>query len=203
LKKWTVIETPAVVARLRHVEGLPSMLTFESNLAQVTSEVDRSEILIYASGFLQCVPGGLSLLSEFAKYSRFVVIDRFPLLESDHQFVAIQRTSRILGGVGSSYPSWFFSKSSFRKACESQWRTRLTWRVPEDSPVIQGKRRPYWGFLLEEYQSIVGCVLLFTFAWYARFRGHKASAERDVTEVSRNYELVVQPLLAHYGLFPL
>jgi len=160
--KWRVIETPSVVSRLGRAVGLPSKLSFESDWRDSAEQRDQSNQLIYASGFIQCVPSGLSAISDFALASRFLILDRVPIVESTESFVAIQRTTKALGEVGSSYPSWFFAEHEFHKAVASSWRINLSWQVPEDRPVVHRARRPFRGFLLERLWLAVGVLVLST-----------------------------------------
>lgn len=152
--QWVVVESPTVVSRLQMVEQVPEQLRFESELTTLMPCGEKSEDLIYASGFIQYVPRGLRTVSDFARMSRFLILDRVPLVECKTSFVAIQRTSRFFGGVGSSYPAWFFAEQEFHKTIETMWEVVLSWQVSEDRPLVQGTRRPYQGFLLERREAV-------------------------------------------------
>jgi len=190
LTKWRVIETVAVATRLGRVDRLPSKLSFESEWKESLRQREQSKYLIYASGFIQYVPEGLSTLADFAQTSRFLILDRVPLVDENRSYVAIQRTTRILGGVDSSYPCWFFSERQFREAVARHWRALLTWQVPEDRPVIKGVRRPYRGFLLERLYITVGALVMST-RCVLRSRRHFDDSDMTRSEMIINYATAI------------
>lgn len=147
VSSWEVVESPEVASSLSleamRFQNLEGKLSFDSSFA------GRSFDIVYSSGAIQCLPQGLSLLDEFAKAAEFIVLDRVPVFEIPKSRIMVQRTSRLFGGVGSSYPVWFFSKTDFESALNGKWRILLSWDVPEDSPHVAGQRRSYSGYLLQ------------------------------------------------------
>jgi len=145
LKSWVVVESKEVAQNLSKVSGLPALLSFSERIP-----ISSGSQIIFASGAIQCLEEGLGLLDSFADSSKFVVLDRVPITQKEKSWVSIQRTSRLLGGVGSSYPVWFFAAKDFEAAIEGKWKIVLRWEVPEDAPFVSRGRLAYSGFLLQK-----------------------------------------------------
>ena len=148
LRSWVVVESGEVTRRLRRISGLPGRLSFSE-----TVPTENASQIIFASGAIQCLEEGLQLLDSFAETSRFVVLDRIPITTEKKSWVSIQRTSRVLGGVGSSYPVWFFAARDFEEALDGKWKVVLQWEVPEDAPYVSQGRLIYSGFLLQRIKQ--------------------------------------------------
>lgn len=147
LETWQVIESPRVAKRLSEEAAMQPQL--QNKLCFSSSIPEQEFDAVYSSGTIQCLADGLSLIDDFAAVSKYVVLDRVPVVEMARSKIMIQKTSKLFGGVGSSYPVWFFSRSDFNSALDGKWKVLLSWEVPEDSPHVEGKRRAYSGYLLE------------------------------------------------------
>ena len=144
LNSWVVVESKEVAGKLSQTPGLPERLSFSDKIP-----THANNQLIFASGAIQCLEEGLGLLDSFTETSQFVVLDRVPITTQQNSCISIQRTSRLLGGVGSSYPVWFFSARDFERALNGKWKVVLQWEVPEDAPYYSLSRLVYSGFLLQ------------------------------------------------------
>lgn len=145
LRSWVVVESKEVARTLSETPGLPERLSFSDRIP-----THANNQLIFASGAIQCLEEGLGLLDSFAEISQFVVLDRVPITPKEKSWISVQRTSRLLGGVGSSYPAWFFSARDFEQALGGKWKVVLQWEVPEDAPYFSLRRLVFSGFLLQK-----------------------------------------------------
>lgn len=144
LESWVVVESDSVVRALSNVNNVPVELTFERSIPSQENQV------ILAIGAIPCVERGLKMLDEFAAKSDFLILDRTPVMPQDRSWVSIQRTSRLFGETGTSYPSWFFSQEDFENQIQGKWSVIMEWQVPEDAPWMSGRREPYRGYLLQK-----------------------------------------------------
>ncbi len=149
LRSWVVVESGEVVRNLSKLPALPERLSFSEKIPNTNGGQT-----IFASGSIQCLEEGLQLLDTFAETSRFVVLDRVPITyKAKKSWVSIQRTSRLLGGAGSSYPVWFFAGEEFEAALRQKWKVVIQWKVPEDAPFVSRGRLVYSGYLLQKIKQ--------------------------------------------------
>jgi putative methyltransferase (TIGR04325 family) len=140
---WTVLETPALAEAMANEFGrdLPNLRWLDS-----VENTNESYDVIVCSGVLQCVEKPFELLESLVEKSKFVIINRIPLVESPEHFFAVQ--SIITKGKRASYPVHFFSEKVFLGELSKYGDVEMKWRLIEDQPVINRKAWPHHGLVL-------------------------------------------------------
>jgi putative methyltransferase (TIGR04325 family) len=131
----TVLETPAMVSAHRSTDWL----TFTDSTAALSDRFD----LVLLSGVLQYVPEPLRMLDEVASLGRFTLINRHPF---DRDRITVQRVET---PYRASYPARFFAREPFMRHVERTHEVVMRWLVPQDAPLVDGKRIVYEGMLLK------------------------------------------------------
>jgi putative methyltransferase (TIGR04325 family) len=140
---WTVLETPALAEAMSNEFGrdLPNLRWLDS--IENTNEIYD---VVLCSGVLQCVEKPFELLETLVKKSKFIIINRIPLVESSEHFFAVQNI--ITNGKRASYPVHFFGEKAFLAELSQYGDIDMKWRVIEDQPVINRKAWPHHGLVL-------------------------------------------------------
>lgn len=139
--RWTVLETPVVVQQMRKAET-PNWMTWTAD----PDEIGPTHLGL-ASAVLNYVPDPNQTLMWLATHCPWFIVTRLPLWPIASARAAVQRpTKRESGG---SYPTWFFSDSTFRKDLRKFGSIEMSWDVPEDTAVFAGTRRDYVGLLIK------------------------------------------------------
>jgi putative methyltransferase (TIGR04325 family) len=129
-----VLETPAMVAAARQTDWLRYTASTEG-----LGEFD----VTLMSGFLQYVEDPYRAFDEMAAHGRYVLINRLPLTAADRLTV-----QRVRGRYRASYPAWFLSRSRFLAHVSQSHQIVMQWAVPQDAPMLDGRRVVYQGMLL-------------------------------------------------------
>jgi putative methyltransferase (TIGR04325 family) len=150
---WTVLETPALAEAMSNEFG--RNLT---NLRWIDSIEHTDEIydVVLCSGVLQCVEKPFELLESLVKKSKFLIINRIPLVESPEHFFAVQNI--ITNGKRASYPVHFFSEKAFLAELSQHGDVEMKWLVIEDQPVIKRKAWPHHGLVLRVNGFVAGVI---------------------------------------------
>jgi putative methyltransferase (TIGR04325 family) len=140
---WTVLETPALADAMSNEFGrnLPDLRWVDS-----IENTDEIYDVVLCSGVLQCVEKPFELLEILVAKSKFVIINRIPLVESSEHFFAVQNI--ITNGKRASYPVHFFGEKAFFAQLSQYGDVDMKWRVAEDQPVINRKAWPHHGLVL-------------------------------------------------------
>ncbi len=146
INKYIIAESPAV-ARALHPFGSATLEWVSSAQSPLPAAVGPID-LVLSSSTIQYVPNPIGLLAEFAAVSQFLILDRIPLIARDAHTVMKQHTR--YDGKAVTYPTWVFSEHAFlSELAELGYEIILQWEVPEDRPVLDGRRRPNVGMLLQ------------------------------------------------------
>jgi putative methyltransferase (TIGR04325 family) len=150
---WTVLETPALAEAMSNEFGRNL-----SNLRWLDSIENTDEIydVVLCSGVLQCVEKPFELLETLVKKSKFVIINRIPLVESPEHFFAVQNI--ITNGKRASYPVHFFGEKAFLTELTRHGEVEMKWLVIEDQPVINRKAWPHRGLVLRVNSVVAGVI---------------------------------------------
>ena len=145
---WTVLETPAMAEAMSNEFGQNL-----SNLRWVNSIEKTNEIydVVLCSSVFQYVENPFELLATLVAKSRFLIVNRIPLVDSSEHFVAIQRI--ISNGKRASYPVHFFAEEMFLIELSQYGDVVMRWLVTEDQPVIDWKAQTNHGLVLRVQQS--------------------------------------------------
>ena len=140
---WTVLETPAMAKAMADEFGqnLPNLRWLDS-----IENTNETYDVVLCSGVLQCVEKPFDLLEILVKKSKFVIINRIPLVESPEHFCAVQNI--ITNGKRVSYPIHFFGEKAFLAEISQYGDVDMKWLVMEDQPVINRKAWPHHGLVL-------------------------------------------------------
>jgi len=139
--EWTILETPAMVKGALSVLGQKGV-AFITSIADAAPEYD----LILASGVLQCIDQPWRFLEQITdRQHDCLLVNRMPLIDADRLTVQVVPPSVFNG----SYPAWFFSSEKAMQNLTRKHELLMSWPVPEDRPVLDGRIVPYRGFLLK------------------------------------------------------
>ncbi len=154
IDKYTIVESPAVARALHPFSSgtLEWVSSAQSSLPEAVGPID----LILSSSTIQYVSNPIGLLAEFAAVSQFLILDRIPLIARDAHTVMKQHTR--YNGRAVTYPTWVFSEQAFlSELAELGYEIILQWEVPEDRPLLDGRRRPNVGMLLQRCTLTTVC----------------------------------------------
>ena len=142
--RWTVLETPAMVAANRHRS------TEELTFIDAPEDAAPGYDIVFMSGVLQYLELPFAMFGRLAPLAQFVLINRLPLIETSRDRITVQRVHPSI--YRGSYPAWFFSRESFMAVIERQHEVAMRWDVPQDAPLLDGKPVVYKGLLLKRRQ---------------------------------------------------
>ena len=150
---WTVLETPALAEAMSNEFGrnLTDLRWLDS-----IEHTDEIYDVVLCSGVLQCVEKPFELLEPLAKKSKFLIINRIPLVESPEHFFAVQNI--ITNGKRASYPVHFFGEKAFLTELSQHGDVEMKWLVIEDQPVIKRKAWPHHGLVLRVNCFVAGVI---------------------------------------------
>ena len=150
---WTVLETPALAEAMSNEFGrnLTNLRWLDS-----IEHTDAIYDVVLCSGVLQCVEKPFELLESLVKKSKFLIINRIPLVESPEHFFAVQNI--ITNGKRASYPVHFFGEKTFLAELSQHGDVEMKWLVIEDQPVIKRKAWPHHGLVLRVNCFVAGVI---------------------------------------------
>jgi putative methyltransferase (TIGR04325 family) len=145
LGSFVICESPAVS---------DSLSRFDSEKMNWISDINRlehgSSDVIISSGTIQYLSSPFETLESMSRLSKWIVLDRVPVIEGPDTQVMKQNTVTAKG-ERTSYPGWFFSEVDLLNWFERLGlKIEFEWTVPEDRPYVNGKRLPYRGYLLKK-----------------------------------------------------
>ena len=145
VSEWVVVESAAVARRLQRFSTDVIRWSHAASPAELSSE--GAFDIVLASSVLQYMPAPLSWLRVLAELAPSLIIDRLPLIEASADFV--MRQNARYGGRRVTYPAWFFARDAFLENLDvAKMQVAMEWEVPEDRPVILGRRQSNVGLLL-------------------------------------------------------
>ena len=145
LLRWGVVEQAHFVACGR-ASFETNELRFFSSITECVSELSPDIALL--SSVLQYVERPSQVLEELATSGiPFVVIDRTPFGEHDHDKLTVQHVPRKI--YRGSYPCWIFSKEAFRKNIAQRYRLVLEFENGDKATWIGGRSPQFGGMLLQ------------------------------------------------------
>ena len=150
---WTVLETPALAEAMANEFG--RNLTNLRWLDSIKNTRETYDVVL-CSSVLQYVENPFELLAILVKKSKFVIINRIPLVGSPEHFYAVQNI--ITNGKRSSYPVHFFSEKAFLTELTQHGDVGMKWLVIEDQPVINRKAWTQHGLVLRVNCFVVALI---------------------------------------------
>lgn len=137
---WTVLETPAMVAANRH--RATDELAFIDSVADVAPAYD----LVLMSGVLQYLDEPHATFERVSALAPFTLVNRLPLIDAPRDRLTVQRVHPSV--YRGSYPAWFFARERFMTTVTRRHDVAMRWKVPQDTPLLDGKPVEYEGMLL-------------------------------------------------------
>ncbi len=128
---WTVLETKTFV------EAFKAGASDQISWIDTVDDLDTAYDIVLMSGVLQYIEDWKYMLETAVKVSKFVILNRLPLIDGRDDYVALQRNRN--GNLANSYPAHFFSESKFLATVKNLGNIEMQWSVPEDQPVFRRK----------------------------------------------------------------
>ena len=145
IAEWVVVESAGVADRLKRFSTDTISWTHAESPDDLT--LNGTFDIVLASSVLQYLPAPMSWLEALCTMTSSLIIDRLPLLDVPTDVV--MRQNARYNGRRVTYPAWFFGRRGFLNHLETaNMQVVLEWEVPEDRPVILGRRQSNVGLLL-------------------------------------------------------
>lgn len=134
---WTVVDTTEMIAGFSALG--PSPISYRGT-------PDGHYDVTLLSGSLQYVRNPYAQLADLAARSRYLILNRLPLIERPHDRLTVQK---VLGRYRASCPAWFFSRSKFDAALAAIGTIVKHWHMKVDNAILGHRKIYYSGMLVE------------------------------------------------------